>query len=44
LMTDLQQVQPTLRELDLNVALYSQFAEEVDDFNISPVKGQLGPL
>ena len=43
-MTALQQVQPTLRELDLSIDLYSKCSEEVDDFNILPVKGQLSSL
>jgi hypothetical protein len=41
----LQQVQLTLRELDLNVSLYSSCNDqELGGFKISPVKGQLGPL
>ena len=40
----LQQVQSTLRELDLSVGLYSDAAEEVDYLKIWPVSGQLGPL
>jgi hypothetical protein len=40
----LRQVQSTLRELDLNVALYSEYAEEVDQLRRWPVSGQLGPL
>jgi hypothetical protein len=37
----LQQVQSTLRELDLSVDLYSK---EVNDLDICPVSSQLGPL
>jgi len=45
LMAALQQVRPTLRELDLSITLYSGCGDhDVDCFNISPVKGQLGPL
>jgi hypothetical protein len=40
----LQQVKTTLRELDLSMGLCSDFAEEVECLEISPVKGQLGPL
>ena len=40
----LQQVQTTLRELDLSVGLYSDAAEEVDYLKIIPVYGQLGSL
>jgi hypothetical protein len=40
----LQQVKTTLRELDLSLGLYSDFAEEVEALQISPVKGQLGSL
>jgi hypothetical protein len=40
----LQQVKTTLRELDLSVGLCSDFAKEVEWLEISPVKGQLGPL
>ncbi|KAN0072853.1 hypothetical protein V8E54_008967 [Elaphomyces granulatus] len=44
LTSALRQVQPTLRELDLSVGLYSDAAEEVDYLEIIPVRGQLGPL
>jgi hypothetical protein len=40
----LQQVKTTLRELDLSLGLFSDFAEEVEALQISPVKGQLGSL
>ena len=44
LMAALQQVQPTLRELDLSLSLYSSCNDQdFDSFKIS-VKGQLGPL
>jgi hypothetical protein len=39
----LQQVQSTLRELDLSMSLYSD-VHEVDELAICPVSGQLGPL
>ncbi|KAN0083193.1 hypothetical protein V8E54_002281 [Elaphomyces granulatus] len=45
LIAALQQVQLTLRELDLSLTLYSSCRDhEVDCFEILPVKGQLGPL
>jgi hypothetical protein len=45
LIAALQQVQLTLRELDLSLTLYSSCRDhEVDYFEISPVEGQLGPL
>ena len=41
----LKQVQPTLRELDLNVGVYSgEVADEVEYIKICPVRGQLGSL
>jgi hypothetical protein len=43
-MAALQQVQSTLKELDLSVDLYSEAAEEVEQRTIWPVSGQLGPL
>jgi hypothetical protein len=40
-MKALQKVQPTLRELDISVDIYSDAAEEVEYLNIRPVCGQL---
>ena len=40
-MKALQKVQPTLRELDISVDIYSDAAEEVEFLNIRPVCGQL---
>ena len=40
----LQQVQRTLKELDLGLSVYSEAAEETEDLVIYPVIGQLGSL
>ena len=44
LTSALQQVQPTIRELDLGVDFYSDAALDVECSDIIPVRGQLGPL
>jgi len=43
-MEALQKVRPTLRELDIRLEIYSDFAEEVEDLSIWPFPGQLGSL
>jgi len=43
-MEALQKVRPTLRELDIRLEIYSDFAEEVEDLSIWPFTGQLGSL
>ncbi|THC93205.1 hypothetical protein EYZ11_007310 [Aspergillus tanneri] len=44
LTTALHHVKGTLEELDFGVLLYSDYAEEVEYLEISPVLGHLGPL
>jgi hypothetical protein len=43
-MEALQKVQPTLRELDIHLNLYSERSEEVEQLEIWPFPGQLGSL
>jgi hypothetical protein len=43
-MAALQQVQSTLRELDLGLGVYSEASGEIEDLDIWPVNGQLGSL
>ena len=43
-MEALQKVKPTLKELDIRLEIYSDFAEEVEQLSIWPFPGQLGSL